>query len=105
MSRVMSAACGKAALLLHSNKVCGYVHVLMGPCTVLGCHQQRAWHHMFPRKVPLYEHCLVCRHTDFVTALDFHPADDKYFLSGSIDGKVSLHSSPSAYMLLLKSYA
>lgn len=32
--------------------------------------------------------CVVCRHTDFVTALDFHPADDKFFLSGSIDGKV-----------------
>jgi hypothetical protein len=23
-----------------------------------------------------------------VTAIDFHPADDKHFLSGSIDGKV-----------------
>ena len=33
-------------------------------------------------------HCCGCRHTDFVTALDFHPVDDKYFLSGSIDGKV-----------------
>ena len=33
---------------------------------------------------PLHE----CRHTDFVTALDFHPIDDKYFVSGSIDGKV-----------------
>ena len=32
----------------------------------------------------------LCRHTDFVTALDFHPADDKFFLSGSIDGKVLL---------------
>ena len=32
---------------------------------------------------------LSCRHTDFVTALDFHPADDKFFLSGSIDGKAS----------------
>ena len=30
----------------------------------------------------------VCRHTDFVTALDFHPVDDKFFISGSIDGKV-----------------
>ena len=29
-----------------------------------------------------------CRHTDFVTSLDFHPVDDKYFVSGSIDGKV-----------------
>ena len=27
-----------------------------------------------------------------MTALDFHPVDDKYFLSGSIDGKVNLKS-------------
>jgi len=27
-----------------------------------------------------------------VTALDFHPADDKFFLSGSIDGKASVHT-------------
>ena len=31
----------------------------------------------------------LCRHTDFVTSLDFHPVDDKYFVSGSIDGKAS----------------
>lgn len=31
----------------------------------------------------------ACRHTDFVTSLDFHPVDDKYFVSGSIDGKAS----------------
>ena len=34
----------------------------------------------------------ACRHTDFVTALDFHPVDDKHFVSGSIDGKVGLVS-------------
>ena len=34
--------------------------------------------------------CMCCRHTDFVTSLDFHPVDDKYFISGSIDGKVTL---------------
>jgi WD40 repeat protein len=33
---------------------------------------------------------MCCRHTDFVTSLDFHPVDDKYFISGSIDGKVTL---------------
>jgi hypothetical protein len=33
----------------------------------------------------------ICRHTDFVTSLDFHPIDDKYFISGSIDGKVGSH--------------
>ncbi|KAK9850113.1 hypothetical protein WJX84_008956 [Apatococcus fuscideae] len=39
--------------------------------------------------------CLrVFRHTDFVTALDFHPVDDKYFLSGSIDGKVRCWNIP-----------
>ena len=27
-----------------------------------------------------------------MTALDFHPADDKFFLSGSIDGKASVHT-------------
>ena len=42
---------------------------------------------------------LYCRHTDFVTALDFHPVDDKYFLSGSIDGKVSCWSSPDFELL------
>ena len=31
---------------------------------------------------------LWCRHTDFVTALDFHPVDEKCFVSGTIDGKV-----------------
>lgn len=39
--------------------------------------------------------CLrVFRHTDFVTALDFHPIDDKFFLSGSIDGKVRVWNIP-----------
>jgi WD domain, G-beta repeat len=33
--------------------------------------------------------CLrVFKHPDFVTSLDFHPVDDKVFLSGAIDGKV-----------------
>ena len=37
----------------------------------------------------------MCRHTDFVTSLDFHPIDDKYFISGSIDGKVRALPTPS----------
>lgn len=33
--------------------------------------------------------CLrVFQHTDFVTVVDFHPQNDKLFISGSIDGKV-----------------
>eukprot|EP00891_Asterochloris_glomerata_P003295 jgi/Astpho2/3295/e_gw1.00054.81.1_t len=35
------------------------------------------------------------KHTDFVTALDFHPNDDKHFLSGSIDGKVRMWNVPA----------
>ena len=41
-----------------------------------------------------------CRHTDFVTALDFHPADDKFFLSGSIDGKVNIRAKGHMSLLL-----
>ncbi|DBA73535.1 TPA: WD repeat-containing protein 44, variant 3 [Trebouxia sp. C0004] len=39
------------------------------------------------------DECLrTFKHSDFVTALDFHPADDKLFLSGSIDGKASVYT-------------
>jgi WD40 repeat protein len=39
--------------------------------------------------------CLrVFSHTDFVTSIQFHPIDDKYFLSGSLDEKVRLWSIP-----------
>eukprot|EP00884_Botryococcus_braunii_P023494 jgi/Botrbrau1/9829/Bobra.0313s0008.1 len=39
--------------------------------------------------------CLrVFKHPDFVTSLDFHPVDDKVFLSGAIDGKVRVWSIP-----------
>lgn len=32
--------------------------------------------------------CLcIFRHVDFVTTIQFHPRDDRYFLSGSLDGK------------------
>ncbi|KAK9818208.1 hypothetical protein WJX72_008854 [[Myrmecia] bisecta] len=48
----------------------------------------RLWH------ITMDECLRVFRHTDFVTALDFHPVDDKYFLSGSIDGKVRVWNIP-----------
>lgn len=35
-----------------------------------------------------------CSHTDFVTAIVFHPKDDRYFLSGSMDGKLRLWNIP-----------
>ena len=41
------------------------------------------------------EECLrVFNHSDFVTAVDFHPIDDKYFLSGSLDEKLRLWNIP-----------
>eukprot|EP00951_Prasinocladus_malaysianus_P033192 scaffold327042_cov31-Prasinocladus_malaysianus.AAC.1 len=46
----------------------------------------RLWHISIDRE------CLrEFKHTDFVTAVRFHPQDDKLFISGSIDGKVSSH--------------
>jgi WD40 repeat protein len=48
----------------------------------------RLWH------VSMDECLRVFKHTDFVTAIDFHPLDDKMFLSGSIDGKVRLWNIP-----------
>lgn len=39
--------------------------------------------------------CLCCfQHIDFVTAIVFHPKDDRYFLSGSLDGKLRLWNIP-----------
>ncbi|XP_053605999.1 WD repeat-containing protein 44 isoform X5 [Plodia interpunctella] len=39
--------------------------------------------------------CLCCfQHIDFVTAIVFHPRDDRYFLSGSLDGKLRLWDIP-----------
>ncbi|XP_019462813.1 PREDICTED: WD repeat-containing protein 44-like [Lupinus angustifolius] len=36
-------------------------------------------------------HCLsVFHHNDYVTCVQFNPVDDKYFISGSIDGKVRI---------------
>lgn len=49
--------------------------------------------------------CLCCfQHIDFVTAIVFHPRDDRYFLSGSLDGKLRLWNIPdkkvSKYVLI-----
>jgi len=48
----------------------------------------RLWHASVPA-------CLrVFRHPDFVTSLSFCPADDRYFVSGSIDGRARAWSIP-----------
>jgi len=36
----------------------------------------------------------VAQHDDFVTAIDFHPTNDKLFLSGSLDERLRLWSIP-----------
>lgn len=39
--------------------------------------------------------CLCCfRHSDFVTSIQFHPQDDRFFLAGSLDSKLRLWSIP-----------
>ncbi|KAI7896218.1 WD40-repeat-containing domain protein [Mucor mucedo] len=39
--------------------------------------------------------CLcVFQHLNFVTAIDFHPKDDRFFLSGSMDGRIRIWSIP-----------
>ena len=48
----------------------------------------RLWH------VSMDDCLRVFKHTDFVTAIDFHPLDDKLFISGSIDGKMRLWNIP-----------
>jgi WD40 repeat protein len=41
------------------------------------------------------DECLrIFSHQDFVTAIDFHPINDKYFLSGSLDGKLRFWNIP-----------
>ncbi|KAG9296354.1 hypothetical protein G9A89_014946 [Geosiphon pyriformis] len=48
----------------------------------------RLWH--ITRK-----ECLCCfQHSDFVTAIAFHPKDDRFFLSGSLDCKLRLWNIP-----------
>ncbi|CAB4024963.1 WD repeat-containing 44 [Paramuricea clavata] len=45
--------------------------------------------------------CLCCfQHIDFVTAITFHPRDDRYFLSGSLDGKLRLWNIPDKKVAL-----
>jgi len=45
--------------------------------------------------------CLCCfQHIDFVTAIAFHPKDDRYFLSGSLDGKLRLWNIPDKKVAL-----
>ncbi|XP_064181295.1 WD repeat-containing protein 44-like [Anguilla rostrata] len=45
--------------------------------------------------------CLCCfQHIDFVTAIAFHPRDDRYFLSGSLDGKLRLWNIPDKKVAL-----
>lgn len=39
--------------------------------------------------------CLCCfQHSDFVTSIQFHPRDDRFFLAGSLDTKFRLWSIP-----------
>lgn len=45
--------------------------------------------------------CLCCfQHIDFVTAIVFHPRDERYFLSGSLDGKLRLWNIPEKKVAL-----
>ncbi|KAA0185741.1 hypothetical protein HAZT_HAZT010879 [Hyalella azteca] len=54
----------------------------------------RLWH--ISRK-----ECLcIFQHVDFVTAIAFHPKDDRYFISGSLDGKLRLWSIPEKRVVL-----
>ncbi|KAF0292197.1 WD repeat-containing protein 44 [Amphibalanus amphitrite] len=54
----------------------------------------RLWH--ISRK-----ECLCCfQHIEFVTAIAFHPKDDRYFLSGSLDGKLRLWNIPDKKVAL-----
>lgn len=56
----------------------------------------RLWH--ISRK-----ECLCCfQHIDFVTAIVFHPRDDRYFLSGSLDGKLRLWNIPDKKVISSK---
>ncbi|XP_050738930.1 WD repeat-containing protein 44-like isoform X3 [Eriocheir sinensis] len=54
----------------------------------------RLWH--ISRK-----ECLcIFQHMDFVTAIAFHPKDDRYFISGALDGKLRLWSIPDKRVVL-----
>lgn len=54
----------------------------------------RLWH--ISRK-----ECLCCfQHIDFVTAIAFHPKNDQFFISGSLDGKIRLWNIPDKKVAL-----
>eukprot|EP00873_Tetraselmis_striata_P042217 jgi/Tetstr1/462481/TSEL_007472.t2 len=54
----------------------------------------RLWHISVDRE------CLrIFKHTDFVTCVQFHPSDDKVFMSGAIDGKVRLWNIPQTRVM------
>jgi WD40 repeat protein len=45
--------------------------------------------------------CLcVFQHIDFVTAIAFHPRNDQFFISGSLDGKIRLWNIPDKKVAL-----
>lgn len=48
----------------------------------------RLWH------VTRLECLCVFNHSDFVTSIQFHPRDDRFFLAGSLDSKLRLWSIP-----------
>jgi WD40 repeat protein len=48
----------------------------------------RLWH------VTRNECLCVFKHNDFVTSIEFHPRDDRFFLAGSLDSKLRLWSIP-----------
>ncbi|KAI1289338.1 WD repeat-containing protein 44 [Halotydeus destructor] len=54
----------------------------------------RLWH------VTRVECLCTLRHADFVTTIQFHPRDDRYFLSGSLDGKLRLWNIPDKRVTL-----
>jgi WD repeat-containing protein 44 len=46
--------------------------------------------------------CLCCfKHSDFVTSIQFHPRDDRFFLAGSLDSKLRLWSIPDKSVAFL----
>ncbi|RWS31573.1 WD repeat-containing protein 44-like protein [Leptotrombidium deliense] len=54
----------------------------------------RLWH------ITRVECLCTFRHIDFVTTIQFHPRDDRYFLSGSLDGKLRLWNIPDKKVTL-----
>ncbi|GFR63234.1 WD repeat-containing protein 44 [Elysia marginata] len=54
----------------------------------------RLWH------ISRRECLCTFQHIDFVTAIVFHPKDDRYFLSGALDGKLRLWNIPDKKVTL-----